>query len=46
LGFDPSKSSNTDDKIEDDEGELLDMDEFLNTYGKVDVSINFLNLIY
>ncbi|CAO3636730.1 unnamed protein product [Mucor hiemalis] len=35
LGFDPTKNGNTDDKLGDeDEGELLDMDEFLNTYGK------------
>jgi hypothetical protein len=36
LGFDPTKISNSEDdpiKIED-EGDLLDMDEFLNTYGK------------
>lgn len=35
LGFDPTKSASTDDSLgADDEGELLDMDEFLNTYGR------------
>lgn len=34
LGFDPTKNVSTDDNLgADDEGELLDMDEFLNTYG-------------
>lgn len=35
LGFDPTKVTPADDeKIDDDESDLLDMDEFLNTYGK------------
>ncbi len=42
LGFDPSKASHTDDKIDDvDDGELLDMDEFLNTYGTKLLFLNF-----
>lgn len=37
LGFDPTKvNSSEDNPIKlDDEGDLLDMDEFLNTYGKL-----------
>jgi hypothetical protein len=35
LGFDPTKVTPADDeKIDENEGDLLDMDEFLNTYGK------------
>ncbi|KAI7897195.1 uncharacterized protein EV154DRAFT_489277 [Mucor mucedo] len=34
LGFDPTKGTPADDdKIDEDEDDLLDMDEFLNTYG-------------
>lgn len=39
LGFDPTKIAPPgEEKIDnDDEGELLDMDEFLNTYGKYEL---------
>lgn len=37
LGFDPTKMNNSvDDPVKiEDEGDLLDMDEFLNTFGKL-----------
>ncbi|KAI8067253.1 hypothetical protein BDF21DRAFT_426148 [Thamnidium elegans] len=43
LGFDPSKNVSDTERIDDvADGELLDMDEFLNTYGP-DVNSDFTN---